>query len=167
MCEFHLHFIPSILLEKPQVPLPAGTGIGLSVEITLQPGGIKGKPFLNAVSYAAPVVVSLRGCSSAVSTNKLKLCNRFGGDIVSLFGTNFGAFDRASVTVLINSAKCRVLFANDTQVDCVMPPGRTPNNQVVLVQASGQLFLSDSSALSISYRQCALGQQVLCDYVHM
>jgi hypothetical protein len=55
-------------------------------------GGVESDVFLNAVSYAAPQITTLAGCSVPFTSPLpgVSQCNRTGLDPISLFGLNFG-----------------------------------------------------------------------------
>ncbi len=63
------------------------------------------------------------------------------------------------MSIFIGSQKCKIVNPiTDTRVDCVLPPGRTLNNQIIMIQGSGRLFVSDPTINFVSYSQCLPGQ---------
>jgi hypothetical protein len=64
----------------------------------------------------------------------------------------------ANARVLVGSANCPLTAQNDSAVACVLPPGRTTLNQLLVIQSSGRMFVSDVSTVAVSYAQCQPGQ---------
>lgn len=68
-----------------------------------------------------------------------------GGETVRLFGANIGKFSRDIASVLIGGRECtNVAVRSTTELSCTAPPGTGKTTAVVLTQASGLSFNSDS-----------------------
>ncbi len=106
----------------------------------LQPSGISSQPFPHALSYAAPSISNLSGCATVNPNQVARLndCNRTGGDVVTIFGNNFGTPTSAlQVRVLVGGQGCDVQDATDSLIRCKLSSGRLLSNPIVIIQLNG------------------------------
>ena len=131
--------------------LPAQAGSNLSVIVTT---GLSFSQPASLVSYAAATITAISGCPT-YQFSATADCNRTGGDVVSLVGSNFGP---ASPTVLIDGNTCTNVSMNSTEsgLSCITPSGTQQQRTVILIQSGGSLSIAPSSVY-LSYHQCNLG----------
>ena len=113
----------------------------------------------SALSYALPDIQSILGCmpSQDAINPGIVNCNRFGGDLVTIVGSQFGAGGRvAAARVLVGGKVCRVVSSNETTIVCLTGPGRVTLNQLIVLQYTGGM--TTDSPLTLSYRQCPVGE---------
>jgi hypothetical protein len=137
-------------------PLPAGSGLQLPLSIK---SGSSTFTVSNAVSYNVPIVTAVSGCSSATPVDVVSNCHRLGGNVITVWGSNFGS---GRVNVLLTGTRCTVQNSSETLIACTLPPmpiGRPLANQVIVVQSSGGLTVADINSISVSYRVCPVGQR--------
>ena len=112
------------------------------VQVILQPAGISSQPFPHALSYAAPSISNLSGCATSHPNRVARLtdCNRTGGDVVTIFGNNFGTPTSAlQVRVLVGGQSCDVQYATESLIHCKLAPGRLLSNTIIIIQFNGTL----------------------------
>lgn len=137
-----------------QCKLPAGTGDNALVEIFASDIESEATATL---SYVAPTLISITGCGGQNPAGDGVInCNREGGDTITLHGTNFGA---ASASALVGGDDCtnakHDADSPHTTFECVLPPGITENQPVLLFQATRQR----TNKLKVSYLQCPAGER--------
>jgi hypothetical protein len=110
--------------------LPAGTGAGLNVRITVDSQASNQLQF----SYAAPTLSSLNPVNGAV----------VGGYPLTLAGTNFGA---SGSSVTLGGSDCPVTSQTQSEVVCTVPAGEGINKGVSIL-TNGQF----SNSLTFSYQ---------------
>jgi hypothetical protein len=138
-----------------QFTLPKGSGLQLSLTVR---SGSSERTLLNALSYSLPNITGLVGCNAASPVAQIQQCNRTGGDLVTIFGSNFG---QGVPNVLVAGKPCRLQFPLQSNIVCVLPPmpiDHALGNQVIVVQSTGGLTIADLAVASISYRQCPPGK---------
>jgi hypothetical protein len=103
---FKLHRVKPVLLlqEPPQraqivCQTVEGTGTGMSLTVTI--GGQISRPFLNAVSYAPPYITGFDG-PGAIDADAN------GGQIVNIYGYNFGPVDAWYVWLPVSRVNMRI-----------------------------------------------------------
>jgi hypothetical protein len=138
--------------------LPAGSGVGLTLMVAT--GGTSSPPLVNALSYALPNVSGIAGCGAVVPSNTVLNCSRTGRDLLTIIGNNFGP---GQVKVLLSGLPCsnEATLSADTRIVCVLPPmpiGRALANQLIIIQASGGLYIAPLATAAVSYTPCPAGQ---------
>ena len=131
--------------------LPAQAGSNLSVIVTT---GLSFSQPAALISYAAASITAISGCTTYQFSATID-CNRTGGDLVTLVGSNFGP---ASPTVLVDGNECTSVTMNSTEsgLTCFTPAGTQQQRTVILIQSGGSLSIAPSSVY-LSYHQCDLG----------
>jgi hypothetical protein len=127
--------------------MPPGTGADRSVFVNSD--NIFSRPVV-LVSYGAPVIDTISGCSYA-SVTKTVDCPRTGNTTIVLTGRNFGV----GGTILIGSLPCTNPSITHTSASCNVPAGNRLDVSVLLIQYNGET--SSSSSISLSYTQCDKG----------
>ena len=81
----------------------------------------------------------MSGCSAVFPDRATRLndCNRQGGEVVTLFGRNFGAPPLPLVLVLIGGQGCEVQDATESRIRCKLSPGRLVSNAIIIIQFNG------------------------------
>lgn len=134
--------------------LPEGTGRNQAVIVNSNNQFL---PTRNLVSYGAPEVTKIFGCTGGATPLDITGCDRRGGQRLTIQGTNFGA---KGATVLIGSKPCLDIVhaakgeAHST-VECVLPPGSLSDRIVLLFQEGGEVA---TTLASVSYKACQLGE---------
>jgi hypothetical protein len=106
------------------------------------------------LSYAAPTVTAIAGCTVTGSTSQHAAgCQRNGGSRLTLTGSNFGA---SGAFVLVGSEVCdNVTHAPPPsaheQLECTLPAGFGLKRSVLFSQSNGAVV---STSLLVSYAQC-------------
>jgi hypothetical protein len=88
---------------------------------------------------------------------QVRSCNRYGGDILTIIGTNFGP-PQPEARILVGGKTCRTRSSDHTMLVCVLPRGTFTNNQLIIVQGTGRMYVSPVDSYSLSYHQCPVGQ---------
>ena len=130
--------------------LPAGTGFLQSVVVVFGKLISASRPL---VSYAAPTVYSVSGCTA--NGNNTVNCARGGGSVITVNGINFGA-SQAQITV--GGVPCanvtQATAQPHRQATCTLAAGTQLLDVVTLIQFEGQV---SSQSLTVSYAQCTSG----------
>lgn len=107
------------------------------------------------VSYGAPIVTGMLGCSHPViRVTSLTGCLRSGGQNITIYGQNFGEIN---AQVSLGASQCRNVIhnsTNDTVLVCTLPPGALPQVPLQVLQENGQASLS---VVNVGYEQCPPG----------
>jgi hypothetical protein len=133
------------------VTLPPGTGQGLTIQVIQ--GSLQAK-LENSVSYAAPVIFNMTGCVSNVPVKAIIGCNRKGGDSITILGKNFGD---SGARVIVAGQTCQVSLSSHNKIVCTLQSGSTSRAQIIILQATGRLYVPDPNTISVSYEQCQKG----------
>jgi hypothetical protein len=114
------------------------------------------------LTYAAPVIEEISGCSASSSSSIID-CSRLGGNMLLIRGRNFGV---EGATVTVGGIPCTFVIHDLNQphraVRCQLPAGTTSRERVVITQRYGA---SSSGDFFVSYVQCGQGtfqQGYLC-----
>jgi hypothetical protein len=144
----------TIVSDKAYCVLPPGVGIELPLVVSNKndPSTVLeslGRPL---VSYLAPTVTSISGCTDS-STTTVE-CPRVGGTEITLVGTDLG---ESGALVYLCNKLCEPLVHDasspHTQLVCTIPEGTQLDAQVIVV-VGGQ---TASNVGLISYTQCPAG----------
>jgi hypothetical protein len=123
--------------------LPQATGQFLTVEINS--GGFK-QPFPNSLSYALPYIASISGCNATLGFGIVE-CNRYGGNVVSLFGNQFGI---KGVRVLIGGQLCLPVSSSENLVRCRLIAGNARFMGMIVLQATGGMTITSDAVRTAS-----------------
>jgi 6-phosphogluconolactonase (cycloisomerase 2 family) len=138
---------------------PAGAGTDRAVSVRVQPTQSLA-PTVYMVSYGAPNVTGITGCNQTAADGfNLAGCSRYGGDLITLTGRNFGGnTTRVFIAISNVDVECIVdlSFTNNThqQIVCMLPPGTGLAHRLTVVQRNAQQSVSP---FTISYQQCLPG----------
>ena len=144
---------PVTYLTAQQFTCPLPVGVGVNAPVTVVAGSLFSLA-RSLVSYAAPSVSSVSGCTDVGSSTTN--CPRAGGQRVTVIGTNFGASD---AEVLVDGVRCTAVTHapppnNHINVSCSLPAGTALSSSLLLVQNNGQLSTTYGD---LSYTQCTAG----------
>jgi hypothetical protein len=139
--------------------LPAGTGSPVDVVVSV------GQLFSASTSflyYAAATISSITGCTtSGISTVD---CDRYGGNQITLTGTNFGPADPAA-QVIVGGQLCDNVVHGASglayvhkQLTCTLRSGTLANVPVLVIQGLGVLT---TAIPTVSYTLCSRGYYAL------
>lgn len=142
--------------------LPTGSGFQQEVLVVQDNLVSRAAPL---VSYARPVIRQLSGaCRSGGARNRDQVdCHRYGGNVLTITGSNFGA---ARAAVFIGGQECvNVTHRGYHELTCVLPTGNRLDRPILMIQDQGEVslnnghpLLNDSSTrVLISYKQCDPG----------
>jgi hypothetical protein len=95
-----------------------------------------------------------------VPSNIVSNCLRSGGDLLTITGNNFGP---GQVKVLLTGTPCSIIatLSTDARIVCALPPmpiGRALANQLIIIQATGGLYIAPLTTATVSYTPCPAGQ---------
>jgi len=131
--------------------LPAGTG---SLQLVTVRQGIFFSRAKALVSYARPVITSVRGCKGQTG-NDATDCLRAGGDRLTIHGQNFGA---QNAKVVVGGVSCTNVQHDASTphrlVTCSLAAGTGLRRSVTMFQEGGE---PSTDAVFISYEQCPPG----------
>jgi hypothetical protein len=135
--------------------LPSGTGQSQSVVVS---SVSQFSAPVKTLSFAAPNITGVTGCVDTQLTSQMAStigCNRDGGQIITITGTNFGV---RGATILIGNTVCGSTthdpITPHTKLRCTLPSSSLENRPVVVVQLNGAV---SSSIGLVSYTQCSPG----------
>jgi len=134
--------------------LPPGTGeyVGVSVNVNEQVGTEL------LLSYAPPVIESVRGCADDLLDFATKDCPRSGNVDITVTGNNFGPFQPV---VMVGGLVCSPVgeveydSENQTTTICTLPPGSGTFKGVNAIQING---LVSYGVKLVSYDLCNPGE---------
>jgi hypothetical protein len=131
-------------------------GAGLRQPVVVVAGDLPGNTYL-LVSYAAPTIIGIQGCSTNIIGQQATNCSRFGDDRLTIYGTNFGA---SGASIFIGALVCRQTIHSEEnphgELYCDMPAGRGIDRPVLVRQNRGQL--SRDSTATVNYAYCGSGK---------
>ncbi len=134
--------------------LPHGTG--LAHPVLVKAGTQRGES-RERLSYAIPTVEGVQGCSSPNAPAKAIIeCNRMGGEVITVFGKNFGV-EGASVSVggIACLAPKHDPDAPNEILRCTTSGGSLTTRTISVFQRYGELSVDQ---VTLSYVQCPPGQ---------
>ncbi len=70
---------------------------------------------------------------------------------------NFGP-PLPAARVLIGGKTCRIRLSDQGLIVCTLQPGTLLNNQIVILQGTGRLYVAPVESYAVSYYQCPSGQ---------
>jgi len=137
--------------------LPKGTGKLQAVSVSS--AGTFSEP-IPLLSFRAPSIHAISGCHSD-SSLKLSNCSRAGGDILTVYGSDFG---EQGASVFVGSDQCRNVVHSSssphTMLTCQLPPGYLTDRSLLVLQSNGEL---GGSTATLSYTQCPPGSAAVVD----
>jgi hypothetical protein len=108
-------------------------------------------------AQASPVITSVKGCSDD-GAGATAQCHAAGGDVITIVGQSFGSAG-AAPQAFVGGHDCPVTQADDTTVECTLPPGAGSNVDLVVTDSTGlssfpQRLLSYSPPSITSVQGC-------------
>ena len=145
-----------------QCDLPAGTGVSVSVVVTLSVvyDGCDGWTQIFSSSpvyllgYGMPEVIGITHelCTGTSNTSLIE-CPRTGSSTLTITGTNLGT--AGGVVLLGSEGECsNVYHLSSTEVHCVLPEGIGEDMGLIFIQAGGAMSLGQAT---VSRVQCQAG----------
>jgi hypothetical protein len=111
---------------------------------------------LNTLWYAAANVTSIDGCNGGYQIDKVSECNRTGGDIVTMTGTNFGVGSTSPPSVFIGGTLLTdVIQTSLSTIEVTLPVGNRLDTAVLVLQSAGEVT---TTSMTVDYHQCQPGQ---------
>lgn len=128
-----------------------------------------------SIKYANPTISYISGCGLNITNNNtinnnsstaspsshlhslsIENCNRYGGDIITVFGNNFG---KSGASIIIGTTNCiNTLHSSLTPhslLTCRLPSGTCTSCPIFVLQNAG--FISEGSGAELSYQECDKG----------
>ncbi len=139
--------------------LPPGSGKTVPVRV-VDNAGLSSLD-LPALSYAAPQITSVIGCTTAADGSSVTECARSGGNTLTINGTYFGPTG-SSKQVIVGGETCDQGGGSDADdhIICTLPPGSGTQKPIVVLAANQ---LSAGSLYTMSYAQCPPGSTLESD----
>jgi hypothetical protein len=138
----------SMCPEQATCVLPQSSGFHRPITVSSFGASADANANSPTLSYAPPRIVDITGCAAAG-------CNRAGGDVITIEGTDLSA----SVRIFVGLLPCEPLAdepydaAAQTRVVCRSPPG-FGDRQVIFLQNGGEFTLEKT----LSYEKCGVGE---------
>ena len=134
--------------------------LGTSLPVTVLASGAAETTLTSDISYAVPSLEGLAGCTQGSTPASVVQCDRAGGEVVTLTGSNFGP---SGAAVLIGDLACKSVAHDPTtphnKLTCILPSGGGEALPVRILQRNTADASQNSSPLSLSYATCGLGVQ--------
>jgi hypothetical protein len=108
--------------------------------------------------YAAANVTSINGCAGGYQITKVSECNRNGGDIITLTGSNFGIGPSAPPQVFVGSEVLdNVVQTSSTTIEVALPKGNRLDTAVIVIQSAGEVT---TTSMTVDYHQCQVRNHI-------